>query len=353
MPSSERSPVAHAIKARLQHAAHVLGAANPVPVVGGIVDRSFYRPLRDVDYGDNTLTPGAIPIETSFSEKESRALRFVMEPLPGAAPQTRVQEATREMRRLVDGSFGNDALRWFDRCSEEWRGGNSNPRALYGAWFGVTLDDEGLAASKVYYELTPEQLNALPPRLREYVVTALKTLPGLLPLFTSIACGREQGVQRVTLLHRGTLRLTDLTPLMDALGLSHQLPGLMQVVGLALGGRFELPDMSVMIGLQDLDDGPELKFEMALGMIPDLPPSFVDLLTLALAERPRELRALNTWLQAFTPADGEWPGHFTVMSVRVTPSSGARVNLYLRPIEFELRSDLPAATMARSAALRT
>jgi hypothetical protein len=353
MGSSEKSPVAQAVKARLQQAAHVLGAANPVPIVGPLVDRSFARPLGHVDYGLNTLTPGAIPVEPSFSERESRALRFVMEPLPGAAPQARVQESTREMRRLVDGAFGGDALRWFDRWSEEWRGASSNPRALYGAWFGATFDEDGLAASKVYYELTPEQLNALPARLRQYVVTALRTVPGLVPLFTSITCGREQGVQRVTLLQRGPLRLTDLTPLMDALGLSHQLPGLMQVVGLALGGRFELPDMSVMIGLQETADGPELKFEMALGMIPDLPPSFVDLLTLALAERPRELRALNTWLQAFTPADGDWPGHFSVMSVRVTPASSARVNLYLRPIEFELRSDLPAATAARSAAMWT
>jgi hypothetical protein len=139
---------------------------------------------------------------------------------------------------------------------------------------------------------------------------------------------------------------------MDALGLSHQLPSLMQVVGLALGGRFELPDMSVMIGLQETDAGPELKLEVALGMIPDLPASFVDLLTLALAERPRELHALQTWLRAFTPEEGEWPGHFSVLSVRVTPTRAARISLYLRPIEFELRSDLPAATVARSAALR-
>jgi hypothetical protein len=204
----------------------------------------------------------------------------------------------------------------------------------------------------VYYELTPEQLDSLPARLRAYVITALRTLPGLVPLFTSITCGRERGVQRVTLLQRGSLRLADLAPLMEALGLAHQLPGLMQVVGLALGGRFELPDMSVMIGLQETDAGPELKFEMALGMIPDLPPSFVDLITLALAERPRELRALNTWLQAFTPNDGEWPGHFSVLSVRVTAASPARVSLYLRPIEFELRSDLPAATAARATVLR-
>ena len=38
-------------------------------------------------------------------------------------------------------------------------------------------------------------------------------------------------------------RLRRLAPLMQRLGLGHQLPGLMQVVGLVLGGRFELPEV--------------------------------------------------------------------------------------------------------------
>ena len=169
------------------------------------------------------------------------------------------------------------------------------------------------------------------------MVAALDTVPQLVPIFTSIRCGRQRGVQRATMLHRGPLRLTDLRPLLDRLGLGHQLPGLMQVVGLALGGRFELPDQSVMLGISEGPDGPEVKLEVALGMIPDLPASFVDLLALALAERPREWHALERWLDAFTTDTTSWPGHFSVMSVRVTRTSPARVSLYLRPIEFELR----------------
>jgi hypothetical protein len=217
----------------------------------------------------------------------------------------------------------------------------------------MAVDDGGLSASKIYYELTPEQLEALPPRLRGYVLTALESVPGLVPLFTSIRCGRESGVLRVTLLHRGPLRMTDLTPLMERLGMARQLPGLMQIVGLAMGGRFELPDQAVLLGLQEAEDGPELKFEMALGMIPDLPASFLDLLGLALAERPRELRALQTWLQAFTPETADWPGQFSVLSMRVTPTQPARVSLYLRPIDFELRPTANGATAAYVADLRT
>ena len=97
----------------------------------------------------------------------------------------------------------------------------------------------------------------------------------------------------------------------------------------------------------------ELKFEMALGMIPDLPPSFLDLLALALAERPRELRALETWLQAFTPETADWPGQFSVLSMRVTPTQPARVSLYLRPIDFELRPTASGAPAGYVADLRT
>jgi hypothetical protein len=345
MPLYRDPSAADLVKRRLRTAARALGAEDPVPLVGGLLERSFPYPLGTYDYGTNTLAPGAVPVEPSFSERESKALRFSIEPLAGASPSSRLQEATREMRRLTNG-FGGDAVRWFDRWSEEWRGAVAHPRSGYGAWFGIAVDGDGLAASKIYYELQPEQLEALPPRLRSYVVAALESAPGLMPIFTSIRCGRVGGTQRVTLLSRGTLRLTDLTPLMDRLGLGHQLPGLMQVVGLALGGRFELPEMSVMLGLSEAEEGPELKFEVALGMIPDLPPSFFDLLAMALAERPRELRSLEQWLQAFTPDSGEWPGHFSVMSVRVTRSNPARVSLYLRPIEFELRPNGNSATLA-------
>jgi hypothetical protein len=353
MSTYDRVPVATLVKAKLRRASQVLGAVDPGPMVGRLIDESFAKPLESCDYGVNTLTPGAVPVEPSFSERESGALRFTMEPLVGASPSARVHEATREMRRLVNGAFGRDALRWFDRWSEEWRGALANPRAHYGAWFGMAVDDGGLSASKIYYELTPEQLEALPPRLRGYVLTALESVPGLVPLFTSIRCGRESGVLRVTLLHRGPLRMTDLTPLMERLGMARQLPGLMQIVGLAMGGRFELPDQAVLLGLQEAEDGPELKFEMALGMIPDLPASFLDLLGLALAERPRELRALQTWLQAFTPETADWPGQFSVLSMRVTPTQPARVSLYLRPIDFELRPTANGATAAYVADLRT
>ena len=42
--------------------------------------------------------------------------------------------------------------------------------------------------------------------------------------------------------HRGELRLLALEPLMNRLGIGHQLPSLLAAVGVILGGRFVLPE---------------------------------------------------------------------------------------------------------------
>jgi hypothetical protein len=335
-----RTTMSETIKGRVQAAARQLGTADPVTYIGALIERSFPLPPGSPHYAANTLTPGAVPVEPSYSEQEPHVLRLTISPLVGSSPISRRDEATREMRRLVGPLFGHDALRWFDQRSEEWRSMMSSPHLEYGAWFGTAYDEDGLYASKVYYELHPEQMAALPISLRSLVQSALQAMPRLIPVFTSIRCGRDTGSQRVTFAPRGPLRLNDLAPLLNALGLGHQLPGIMQVVGLCLGGRFELPDNAALLGLRETSEGPELKFEVLLGMIPDLPPNFLNLLALGLAERPRQLAALGRWLHAFTPEDYDWPGDFSVLSIRTTARTPARVSLYLRPIEFEIRQRL-------------
>src|SRR5947207_11582527 len=46
---------------------------------------------------------------------------------------------------------------------------------------------------------------------------------------------------------------------------------------------------------------------------------------------------LKKKIKSYTPRDHDTPGDFSIMSVRVTRSTPARVSLYLRPVEFELR----------------
>ena len=53
--------------------------------------------------------------------------------------------------------------------------------------------------------------------------------------------------------------------------------------------------------------------------------------------------ALSRWLDAFGMEDANDQGHFSVLSIRVTPSSPARISLYVRPIEFEVREAIEEA----------
>jgi hypothetical protein len=340
----QAQPLSVSVSRRLSAAAQKLRTADPTQLMKPLFDRTFALPEGDVRYANNSLTPGAAPLEPSFSETEPNGLRFTIEPLgPDASGIDRRNDATREMRRLVRGFFGNEALQWFDERSEDWRGCGSGSRLSYGAFLGNSYDSDGLYTSKVYYETSPQQIEALPFSLFGVVSTAMRTMPNLVPLFTTIACRREMGAQRLTFLHRGQLRLADLGPLLTQLGLGHQLPGIMQTFGLALGGRFELPDKSVLIAIGQGPDGPEVEVYALLGMIPDVPQNFLDLLAMGLTERPRELQAMLRWLNAFTPESGDWPGNFSVLSMRATSTGTPRVSLYLRPIEMEVRAASTAA----------
>lgn len=322
---------------KLRKAAHRLGATDPVPSLMGLIDRTFALPQGDPRYAVNALTPGAAPFEPSYSALEPDKLRFNLQPLgPEASGVDRRDEATREMRRLVSAFFGREALRWFDERSEPWRGFGSGSNLNYGAFFGAGYDRDGLYNSKVYYETGPGQIDGLPMSLFGLVSTALAVMPQLQPLFTTVAATRQMGGQRLTFAHAQPLRIADLQPLLDVLNLGHRLPGILQILGLVLGGRFDLPANATLIGIGQGPEGPEIEIYVLLGMIPDLPPNFLGLLTLGLSERPRELTALERWMAAFTPEDEVWPGRFSILSVRTGPSVPPRVSLYLRPAEFEV-----------------
>jgi hypothetical protein len=342
MPYGRPEPLAVKIKTRLLAAAQALGTDDPVRPIKRLIDSTFSLPEGDARYGANALTPMAAPIEPSFSELQPHVLRFTIEPLgPGASGIDRRDEATREMRRLVSENFGGDALRWFDERSEAWRGFGGSSNLGYGAFFGTTSDRDGLAASKIYYETGENQLPALGRGLLGIVRTVTSLMPSLRPLFTTLSAMRSEGGQRLTFVQPEPIRIADFQPLLDALGLGDRMPGLLQTIGLTLGGRFDLPANSTLVAFgQDSEGFPEFELYVMLGMIPDIPPNFLQLLSLGLNERPRELIALERWLSAFTPDDDVWPGRFSILSLRTGRRSPPRVSLYLRPAEFELPASM-------------
>jgi hypothetical protein len=329
---------AEVVKRRLAVASRRLGTHNPVESIGGLLDRTFDLSLGDPRYGNNALLPGSLPLEYSFSELSSNALRLDLEPLgPQASPAARQQEASREMRQLVQRYYGRPALRWFDQQSEPWRGMRIPGNARFGAFFGASYDDAGLQEGKVYYELGEAGLEGLPPNLQHAARVAMACLPGLQPIFTSIACGRTQGAQRLYFYHRGDLRLLDLEPLMNRLGIGEKLPGLLTAVGLILGGRFTLPEGAVVLGLRDTTRGMELRLDILMPGINDPPREMHGLIQMYLEQRPTALRALRHWFQAMTLDDHGSPGDISVVTVRVTPHSNGRLSLYFRPAGFDSR----------------
>jgi len=341
---TQPEPVIAKVERRLKTAARALGTPDPFAPSRDLFMRTFAQTGSHFDDGrrfrDNALMPMAVPLEPSFSENQPNKLRFTIEPLPPEASSVdRRDESTREMRRLIRDFIGRDALHWFDRASEPFRGFARNGSDLnYGAFFGSSYDRDGLYSSKVYYELPDGQgaIDNLPYDLAGIVQAALHYVPGLKPLFTTMAAQRDMGGQRLTFACTREMRLADLQPVMDALGLGHRLPGVMQMLGLVLGGRFELPAHGALLAFGQGPHGPDMEIYVLLSAIPDVPPSFLSLLTMGLAERPRGLHALERWMGAFTPEDEHWPGRFSIISLRTDSRSPARVSLYLRPIEFEL-----------------
>jgi hypothetical protein len=250
--------------------------------------------------GSNMLTPGHLPLEHSFSEVASNALRLDMEPLgPSASPHGRAMEAGREMRRIVGDNFGRPALDWFDERSEKWRGSSIHGGAKFGAWFGLSVDPWGVQEAKVYYELRPGDLDGLPSNLRLAARTAVELLPVLVPIFTSIACVRQRGGQRLYFFHRGDLRLLDLDPLLNRLGIGHQLPSLPRLRRdprrpfRVAGGLGNPPVCATPTGHRARSTC-RLRCPRPAG-------ADVDLIQMVLA-RPHTAE-LNRWTQAMTPDD--------------------------------------------------
>ena len=338
-PNSNR-PLSQQLESKLMSVSRSLGSADAFSPLRDLFMRTFPYPGGDSRYRNNALMPMAPPFEPSFSESQPGLVRYTIEPLPPEAGAIdRRDESTREMRRLLGSYMGPDQLNWFDRASEPWRGfGSTSGNLGYGAFFGNSYDRNGLFASKVYYEAPGGRIDIddLPIGLARIVQTALALVPGLQPMFTTLAAQRDQAGQRLTFAATQALRLADLQPVLDALGLGHRLPGIMQMIGLVLGGRFELPAGSALLAFGNGPSGPDFEIYVLLNVIPDVPPSFLSLLTLGLNERPRGLAALERWMNAFTPEDEYWPGRFSIFSLRTDALSPPRVSLYLRPGEFEL-----------------
>ena len=322
-------------KGYLRGAAFRLGAADPMQVrgVSHAVEESLPLPVGDPAYRSEP------PLKSSFAEERAGHLDFVVAPLgPRARASERTEAATRTMAEIVGGQFGREALRWLSSRAEPFAP-NHGRNIRWGAHLGTSFDRNGVRESIVTYEWGPDVMDAFPGGLYRLARAAMETLPGLRPAYSSVRCGRTSGSQQVSFVVESPLALDALRPMMDAIGLGEKHAGLMSAVAFVLGARFTLPPECCSISLRPTRSGVEMRLDIDLEMVPDLPPQLMSLLRLQLGERPQSLRALDSWLFAMTPEGFGHPGTLSVLSVCVRPDMPARMSIHLRPPVLEEPGD--------------
>lgn len=314
------SAAAHDAKRWLSKAARALRTADPVDHLASFIDESLQLP------------PGAQAyrrphtFETHFSERTPRHLEVGMTVGdPFAPPQEKVDGATRAMRHVVHNNFGPQALYWLDGRTEAIRSGRGD------AWMASGFDRDGVRQARVHYAWGPQTAESLTAPMYDTVRQALEAMPALRPAMTTVRCGRSYGSQEISFRVEGVLRLADLRPLMDRFGLGGQHTRLVNALAFVLGARFTLPPDTTSITLRPTSAGIEMRVDVDLEGIADIPPNVASLLQLQLAERPQSLTALERWVAAMTPDGYLTPGALSVLSVLVRPNLGARLAIDLRP----------------------
>ncbi len=319
--SSEKA--ARQARKLLRTASRVLGTVDPSGPVTGLLDGALPMPPGDPAYRTRRA------FEPRFSETSGGSLAFsVQVPENGPGGSGGVAAASHEVRHLLGSNFGRQALLWFDRHTDR-----SQATAADGdsATVVSAFDRDGFREAQVTYLWGPWFTEGLPEVARRVGEVVMTTVPGAQPAFTTVRAARQSGSQAMSFRLVAELPLAALKPMMDQLGLGHQHQSLMTAVAFALGARYNLPAGCCLLTFRPMRHGIELRLDVDLELVPDLPENIADLLALELSERPRSLHALERWVAAFSPEDEESPGSLSVFSITVRPDLAARLSLHIRP----------------------
>jgi len=328
-------------KELISRAACTLHTANAADALSRVLEEALPYPAGHHAYRGDELQP-------MFAETGPHMLAMEMQTGgPGSTPRDRIESSTEAMSDLIGRNFGGEALSWFLSRAEPARDGASHT-VRNGTSLSSVFDRNGLSESMVRYAWGPELMDALPGKLYQIARIAAESLPGLRPTFSAIRCGRTSGSQHVTFEIDQALPLNALKPVMDNLGLGHQHAGLMSACAFLLGARFTLPPGAAAITLRPCRTGVEMRLDVNLDMIGDVPPTLVPLLRMQIFDRPQSMRALDRWISAWTPEGYNSPGCPSVLSLIVRPDMPARIALYLKPSVLQAEgSPSPVGTESR------
>lgn len=319
------SPAALRARRLLAGASRSLQTIDPVDQLGGFLDEALAHPPGHPAYRSGHA------FEPAFTEQARGALSVSIGlDEDGPAGSGGVQAVTDQARRLVGANLGRGALSWLDQRLETANGPGRWPGHGRASLLGG-FDRDGFREAQVTMLWGPWLTEALPSEAFRLAELVMDALPGLQPALTTIRAARSSGSQSLTFRMDGPLPLASLRPLLDRLGLAHQHASLTTAVAFVLGARYTLPPGSALVTIRPTPRGIELRLDVDLEAVPDLPPNVGELLGLTLADRPQSLHALERWVMALTPDGDDAPGALSVLSVTVRQDMGARLALHVRP----------------------
>ena len=270
---------AHQARRLLRTASRVLGTVDPSGPVTGLLDGALPLPPGDPRY----LAVHAF--EPRYSETAAGALQFAVEvPENGPSGSGGVSAASHEVRQIIGDTLGRKAVLWFDRSTD---GARSTAAQDDRATVVSAFDRDGFREAEVTYLWGPWFTEGLPDPARQVAQTVLQTLPGAQPAFTTVRAARQCGSQSMSFRLTAPLPLAALAPLMEQLGLAQHHQSLTTAVAFALGAVYALPADAAMITIRPMRQGLELRLDIDLEQVPNLPPNIADLIALELSERPQ------------------------------------------------------------------
>lgn len=313
---SEQIALGH-LRFRVEAIARELDAVDLLQgELGNLFDRTFARPATDAEYRSNRLQPGALPLEWSFSEAESDALRIELQPFdPTLAGEERLRRTVKALVPVIEAHHGKDLADRFKLAVQSASAAGS--KLNFGAFVGFVQRPNGDHEFKIYVECDPED-----PAL---LSNELSNIAGIAPHFLSVAVSAGTISKRIYYICRDGLRALDLEAVCAVLGMLHRFPALLMTMLELTDGKFHLPPNSVLLGVRRHGKESELKVELVCGMAMS-PDGVIDRIERLL--QPRSVAPFRRWVAMICPEKcGALP--VRVVSVKASTMQPVRLSVYV------------------------